>query len=77
MKLVAKIAIAAVAAASIAGPAMAGEWVYHGGPKSPDSTSWYEPDSYVGDTGVYTRYDGPRAYDYDRGPSYAVPDDGY
>ena len=66
MKLVAKCAIAAVAVAAIAAPAMAGEWVYHGGPKSPDSTAWYQPvgDSYYGDDN-YAPNSVPAPYDED------------
>ena len=72
MKLVAKNTIAAIAVAAIATPAIAGEWVYHGGPKSPDSMSWYEPDTgYYGGYGYYGP--GPSAGPY--GPPYAVPDD--
>lgn len=70
MKLVAKIMLAAVLATSFAVPAMAGEWIYHGGPKSPDSLSWYEPDAfgYYGSGPYAPAYEGhsygPSAYGY-------------
>jgi len=35
-----KIAFAAAIAAALAAPAMAADWAYHGGPKSPDSLTW-------------------------------------
>jgi hypothetical protein len=69
MKLVAKIAIATVAVAAVAAPAMAAEWAYHGGPKSPDSMSWYQPvaeDGYYGDD-YYAPNAVPAPYDEDDG----------
>ena len=77
MKLVAKIAIAAVAVTALAGPAMAGEWVYHAGPRSPDSMSWYQPVGddgygYYGDEDNYAPNSVPVPYD----DGYAEPDDG-
>ena len=35
---------AVLATATATAPAPAGEWLYHGGPKSPDSLSWYASD---------------------------------
>ncbi|HLH89554.1 MAG TPA: hypothetical protein VKX28_13965 [Xanthobacteraceae bacterium] len=43
MKVRTKIVLAAIVASSFAAPVMAGEWVYHGGPKSPDSLTTYVP----------------------------------
>ena len=48
MKIGTKIALAAIVVASFAAPALAGEWVYHGGPKSPDSLTSYVPQVYYG-----------------------------
>ena len=68
MKIGTKIALAAIVASSFAAPAMAGEWVYHGGPKSPDSLTTYVPyDSYYG-----AQYGRPPY-----GNSYASPEVGY
>ena len=39
-------------------PALAGEWLYHGGPRSPDSLSWYALD-YGGPYGYGTHQIGP------------------
>ena len=61
MKCIGRIAVAALVASAFVAPAIAGEWVYHGGPKSPDSLSWYAPDSYYG---------------YDVGSPYAAPEYG-
>jgi len=72
MKLVARSVIAALALGAIATPAMAGEWVYHGGPKAPDSVAWYEPDS--GYYGAYGNY-APAHDAVPYGPPYAAPDD--
>jgi hypothetical protein len=66
MKLAAKMAIAAATVAALAMPALAGQWVYHGGPKS---MTWYEPDGYYGNYAYESR--GP----YYGGPQYVVPDD--
>jgi hypothetical protein len=69
MKICTKIALAAIVAASFALPAMAGDWVYHGGPRSPDSLSSYVPGDFP--------YDGPyRSTPYGYGP-YEEPSDGY
>jgi len=73
MKLIAKSAIAALAVAAVATPALADEWVYHGGPKSPDSLSWYQSEDYPGYYGNYA-YDAD-AGPYHGGPRYVVPDD--
>ncbi len=40
MKVTTTIVLATVLTAAAA-PALAGEWIYHGGPKSPDSLTWY------------------------------------
>jgi hypothetical protein len=47
MKIGTKIALAAIVASAFAAPVMAGEWVYHGGPKSPDSLTTYVPYDYA------------------------------
>ena len=62
MKIRTKIALAAILASSFAAPVMAGEWVYHGGPRSPDSLTTYVPyDYYYG--GQYARP--PYGYGYE------------
>jgi hypothetical protein len=67
MKIGTKIALAAIVVASFAAPALAGEWVYHGGPKSPDSLTSYVPQVYYGGPyadpyrGYGYRYEGPEA----------------
>ena len=63
MRMTGTIVVAAVLAT--AAPALAGEWVYHGGPKSPDSLSWYAPD-YGGPYGYGAHQIGP----YVVGPAY-------
>ena len=64
-----KIALAAVLVSAVAAPAMATDWQYHGGPKSPDSLSgpWYGDDDY-----------GPSAQAYPEGAYgyYGEPDRG-
>jgi hypothetical protein len=66
------LALATVLVTSAA-PALADEWIYHGGPKSPDSLSWRAPDRYTYGPGPYGY--GPYAaydpYGYAVGP-YAV-----
>jgi hypothetical protein len=65
-----KIAAAAVLASALAAPAMAANWEYHGGPKSPDSLTWPT----YGYSDHYVRaYPGP-AYGY---YGYARPDTGW
>ena len=71
MKICTKIALATVVAASFAAPVMAGEWVYHGGPKSPGSLSSYVPYDYAYYGGPYAR----PSYGY--GYEYASPEAGY
>ena len=69
MKICTKIALAAIVAASFAVPAMAGEWVYHGGPKAPGSLHSYVP----GDFPYYGPY---RSAPYGYGP-YEELSEGY
>ena len=38
------LAVLAALLPAILTTALAGEWLYHGGPRSPDSLSWYAPD---------------------------------
>ena len=73
MKLTTTIALGAVLATAAA-PALASEWVYHGGPKSPDSLTWVEPDgSYYGyGPAPYATY-GDEAGPYVAGPYGAGP----
>lgn len=73
MKMTGSIVLAAVLATT-AVPALAGDWVYHGGPKSPDSLSWYNPaapyDEYYGyGYGPYAAY-GYAAAPYAAAPAY-------
>jgi hypothetical protein len=71
MNIRTKIALAAVVASSFAVPVTAGEWVYHGGPKGPDSLRTYEPYDYAYDGGSYA---GPRdGYGY----RYVSPETDY
>lgn len=76
MKMTGSIALAAVLATA-AVPALGGEWLYHGGPKSPDSLTWYGP------TAPYDEYYGYRygpygaAYGYDVGGHAAGPAGGW
>lgn len=72
MKIGTKIALAAIVAASFAPPVMAGEWIYHGGPKSPDSLTTYVPYDYGYDVGAPYA---PSPYGY--GDEYAPPESGY
>jgi hypothetical protein len=75
MKFGTKIALAAIVASSFAAPVMAGEWVYHGGPRSPDSLTTYVPDHYAYYGGYYG---GPYARpSYGYGYQYASPEFGY
>lgn len=73
-KVTTTIALAAVLATAAA-PALADEWVYHGGPRSPDSLTWYAPDEGYAYGPSYAYYGyrygpGPyAAYDY-AGPPY-------
>lgn len=77
MKLTMSITLAAVLVTAAA-PALAGEWVYHGGPKSPDSLTWVEPDSYGYGYGYvpYAAY-GDEAGPYVGGPYVAGPGYGW
>ena len=72
MRMTGTLVLAAVlATATAAAPALAGEWVYHGGPRGPDSLTWYDQDYGYGGYGAY-RY-GPRAAYYgDEGGPYAA-----
>jgi len=70
--------VLAAALATAAAPALAGEWVYHGGPKSPDSLTWYDPsapyDSYGYNYGYRGYGYGPSArVEYGGGPYGAGP----
>ena len=78
MRLVTRIALAAALATSFAAPVMAGQWVYHGGPKGPDSMQWYEPDDYAYGVPAIAVVPpgyppGPPAY----GPGYQAPPPAY
>jgi hypothetical protein len=79
MTMTTKAALAALLASALAAPAMAADWRYHGGPKSPDSLSGpsygdqdYGSYAYAGE-GVYAG--GP--YAYAGGPYYAEPAPGW
>jgi len=70
--------VLAAALATAAAPALAGEWVYHGGPKSADSLTWYDPsapyDSYGYGYGYGGYGYGPSArFEYGGGPYRAGP----
>ena len=69
MRMTGAIVLAAVLTTA-AVPALAGEWVYHGGPKGPDSLTWYDQDYGYGGYGPYGY--GPRAAYYDEGGPYAA-----
>jgi hypothetical protein len=60
--------VLAAALATAAAPALAGEWVYHGGPKSPDSLTWYDSSAPYDQYGY--RYGGYGGYGY--GPPASV-----
>lgn len=63
----------ATALVTVAAPALAGDWIYHGGPKSPDSLSWPAQDNYAYGPGRYA-YPPYAAYDpYADGPYVAGP----
>jgi hypothetical protein len=62
---------------TVAAPALAGDWIYHGGPKSPDSLSWPAQDNYAYGPGRYA-YWPYAAYDpYADGPYVAGPTYGW
>jgi hypothetical protein len=86
MRNATKIALAAALASAVAAPALAGEWVYHGGPKYPLSTTWYEEGyfgygpyggnyGYGGLYGGYYGYGGP--YGGPNGGPYGYAGDAY
>ena len=43
----------ATALVTVAAPALADDWIYHGGPKSPDSLSWPSQNGYAYAPGPY------------------------
>ena len=73
MKLTRIIALSAVLV-TVAAPALADEWIYHGGPKSPDSLTWVEPDGYG--YAPYAAY-GDDGAPYVSGPYVAGPGYGW
>ena len=70
MKMTGSMALAAVLATATV-PALAGEWVYHGGPKSPDSLTWYDPTAPYDEYGGYRYGSSGAAYGYGVGPDAA------
>lgn len=72
MKMTGSIALAAVLATATV-PASAGEWVYHGGPKSPDSLTWYGPTAPYDEYYAYRNGPYGSAYGYDATPYAAGP----
>ena len=64
---------------TMAAPALADQWIYHGGPKSPDSLSWPVQDGYAYGAGPYAY--GPYVtyggYGYAAGPYAAGPTYGW
>jgi hypothetical protein len=64
--------VLAAALATAAAPALAGEWVYHGGPKSPDSLTWYDASNYGYGYGYRGYAYGPYGPYGDRGGPYVT-----
>ncbi len=65
MKVTTTMALAAVLATAAA-PALADEWIYHGGPKSPGSLTWYAEDDAYAYGPAYAYY----GYRYGPAPTY-------